>query len=392
MSRGAPEENPVPGHRGAGQFDIREQLEIIAQPRLTGSEAASRITQHVRATLSGFGYDVRDHAFRFNPWPGRLGVSAAGACQLSAIFLGGGLLLEGHARAALAVLAVVPLLVGLTAVALWRWLDSAGWAPHAGLNLLALPAGRPRFLIVAHRDSKSQPIPLVVRGPAIVVALLSWALLLAQAALSLARPMPAALPLGTAAVGAVAGLLLLWCRVGNDSPGALDNASGVVALLAIARDQQAEGDVALLVTDAEEFGLAGSRAIARGLPVVTGAINLDGIDDAGPFYLLARSGGRRQPDTAPRLAAARRRAGAALNLEVRQRNTPFGILLDHIPLAARGIAALSIMRGTFRSLRRVHRPGDSLAVLSGQGIDPVRRLVRHALDLLRTQELPARTD
>ena len=152
------------------------------------------------------------------------------------------------------------------------------------------------------------------------------------------------------------------------------------------QEQRAAGDVALLVTDAEELGLAGSRAIARSLPTVIGAINLDGIDDAGPFYLMERFGWPRKRGRAPHLAAALLRAGAELHLDVRRRDTPFGILLDHMPLVEGGTPALTIMRGGLGSLRRVHRPGDDLAHLRGQGIPPAMRLVSRALELLRAQE------
>jgi hypothetical protein len=377
--------------RRRDQFDIPGQLNAVARPRLTGSRGAERVTAHVRSTLSRAGYDVRDHTFRFNPWPGRLGVTVAGLVYLVAAPWTGALLWTGDGYGALAVLLVMLLLAALAATIGRPLLDRAAWAQRDGLNLLALPrGGRPKYLIVAHRDSKSQPVPLAVRGPAIAAALLSWAALFGLALLSIAHPVAPALALLVAAVATAAAVVLIFCWVGNNSPGALDNASGLVVLLGIAHEQREATDVALLVTDAEELGLAGSRAIARRLPTMIGAINLDGIDDAGPFYLMERFGWPRRRGRAPHLAAALMRAGAELMADVVRRDAPFGIMLDHMPIVDGGMPALTIMRGGLQSLRRVHRPDDDLANLRGHGIAPTVALVGRALDLLRAQEPGAR--
>jgi hypothetical protein len=364
-----------------------EQLNAVARPRLVGSEGAARVTAHVRATLAAAGYDVREVPFRFNPWPGRLGVSLLGGIYLVAAIWTGALLSAGDGYGALAV-TMAALLVAIGAIAVGKpLLDRAPRAQRDGLNLLAMPrTGRAKYLVAAHRDSKSQPVPLGVRGPAIAAALLSWALLLVLAVLSIAQPVARLLAVLAAAVGAAAALVLVFCWVGNSSPGALDNASGLVTLLGIAYAQRSAGDVGLLVTDAEELGLAGARAVAGKLPPLIGAINLDGIDDTGTFFLMERFGWPRKRGTAPHLAAALLRAGSGLKLDVRRRDTPFGILLDHMPIVNGGTPALTVMRGGVQSLRRVHRPADDLAHLHGHGIAPAIALVNRALDELRAQE------
>jgi Zn-dependent M28 family amino/carboxypeptidase len=242
------------------------------------------------------------------------------------------------------------------------------------------------YLVVAHRDSKSQPVPLSFRGPAIAFALLAWLALFVLALASIAQPVAPGLALAVGVIGVIAGLILLFCWVENNSPGALDNATGVVALLELAAREHAAGDVAFLVTDAEELGLAGARAIAGRLPVVIGAINLDGLDDEGAFWIIERFGWPRKRGLAPHLAAAMLRAADDLGLDARRRDVPFGIMLDHIPLVQGGTPAISVLRGGLRSLRRVHRPEDDLDHLRGDGIAPTIRLVARALELLRAQE------
>jgi len=194
------------------------------------------------------------------------------------------------------------------------------------------------------------------------------------------------LVLGAALSAGLSALVLAFCWVENNSPGALDNASGVAALLGLAHQQRGAGDVALLVTDAEELGLAGARAIAQDLPSVIGAINLDGIDDVGHFLVVERFGWPRRRGQAAHLAAALLRAGQDLKLDLRRRDAPFGIMLDHMPIVDGGTPALSLMRGGVESLRRVHRPADNLAHLRGGGVASAIELVGRALDLLRAQE------
>ena len=68
-----------------------------------------------------------------------------------------------------------------------------------------------------------------------------------------------------------------------------------------------------------------------------------------------------------------------------RRDMPFGIPVDHIPIVKAGIPALTIMRGTLQSLRRVHRPDDSLDHLRGDGVVRTVDLVCGALERLRAQ-------
>lgn len=117
--------------------------------------------------------------------------------------------------------------------------------------------------------------------------------------------------------------------------GAIDNASGVASLLALAsavgrrhREDPLIGTVYFVSTAAEEQGLLGSRAFARKLPVptpwVAAAVNFDGmnVQDATPTMelvsagrstldalfgsALARTGRTAVPDRAPQSGAAYR--------------------------------------------------------------------------------------
>jgi hypothetical protein len=245
--------------------------------------------------------------------------------------------------------------------------------------------GSPRYVIMAHRDSKSQPLPLAFRGPAIILGAVSWVALFVAALMHAARPISGPIIILLGALAVITGVLLIFCYVENRSPGALDNASGVVAALGIAARERKAGDVAFLITDAEELGLAGARAAAGGLPPVFGVINLDGLDDDGAFHVLERFGIVRKRGTAPHLAVALMQEADAMGEVANRRDLPIGIPVDHIPIVNAGVPALTVMRGTMRSLRRVHRPGDDLDHLRGDGVRKTIDLVCGALDRLRAQ-------
>jgi len=61
---------------------------------------------------------------------------------------------------------------------------------------------------------------------------------------------------------------------------------------------------------------------------------------------------------------------------------PLGLVTDSVALVERGWNTLTVSRGSFATLRRVHTPADSLARLRGDGIDPVATLLARAVEAL----------
>src|SRR5439155_123148 len=138
----------------------------------------------------------------------------------------------------------------------------------------------PRAWLVAHLDSKSQSIPMLIRISSylalmtvLFVAFGSGFLLL----LGAIRHVNWNLIVIAAVIAALPSLL---CFVQNKSRGALDNATGVAAVLLAARLISPEKPLGVLITSGEELDLAGARAWENG----TGGapmINCDTVDDAG---------------------------------------------------------------------------------------------------------------
>jgi hypothetical protein len=382
-------ERAVASATAAGGFNVGGVFREVARPRLVGSHGAVAVAGTIRSCFEALGYEVEEQEFRFNPLPGRFGLPALGGLHLVAGGAAAALLYSGYPVAALAVLALALVAAVLLALFATRMIDSLQAGSIPGMNMMARrPGARPRYVIMAHRDSKSQPVPLAFRGAAIGLAVLSWLALLLVALASMTMVPDPTLVLVAGGVAVLSGVGLVFCWADDRSDGALDNASGVVAALNVAAREADAGDVAFLITDAEEMGLAGARAAAPLLPPVFGVINLDGLDDEGSFYVLERFGLWRKKGLAPHLAAALLQEAEFRGEAADRRDLPAGIPTDHIPLVRAGIPALTLMRGTRRSLRRVHRPADSADSLQGDGIRRATDLLCGALARLREQSRP----
>jgi hypothetical protein len=364
---------------------VKELLQQIARPRLTGSTGAQEVADLIHERLSRLGYQIQDDPFTFSTWPGRFAVTAAGVVFLAGTLGAAALLNMRHPGISLVILLFTLLLCGAIAVLSAPLTNMFPFGRITANNMFATrPNAVPRYIFMAHLDSKSQPIPLAFRGPAIILAILAWTAFVVFALLGLLDPVWIRGDITTAlgVVALLASVLLIFCWVENRSPGALDNGSGLATVLALAESEQHQDDVAFLITDAEELGLVGARSIARKLNPVFGVINIDGIDDNGPLYVLEKFGMPAR-HIAPHLVAAILQAAAAQSMPAQRRNVPFGLLLDHIPIARADLPAVTVMRGSFASLRRVHRPADSLQNMTGSGIESVVRILRDALALLR---------
>ncbi len=240
---------------------------------------------------------------------------------------------------------------------------TAPWLRAESRNLVATRgASEPRVWLVAHLDSKSQPVPSAAR--AVGVTLLAGALVLAVAALLLTLGgTPSRVIAWSAIVLAVVGALPVMASVvGARSDGAVDNASGVAAVLAAAALLSRHASVGVLLPSAEELGLAGAHAWARDRPPGI-ALNCDGVDDQGSLVIMYNR-------PAPRrvLAAVQGAAHAEGGTPQCARMMPLGLLTDSTALAAAGWQAVTVSHGSVATLGRVHTSRDSLANLRGSSI------------------------
>ena len=191
---------------------------------------------------------MREVPFTYAAWPGRWGTPAAGIAWIATALIAG-----RSPAASLTVLMGGALIIALSAWWLQREGVSKGKTP--GVNLEAR-RGEPAIWLVAHLDSKSQPIPILVRAAAIVACIITW---IALVTLSALRVEGLAWQVATLAA-VLAGLPVAISTVGAKSPGAVDNATGVSTVLLVAERVDRAVPLGVLITSAEELGLAGARA------------------------------------------------------------------------------------------------------------------------------------
>jgi hypothetical protein len=219
--------------------------------------------------------------------------------------------------------------------------------------------GQPQVWLVAHSDSKGQGISLRTRVLAVVltgvgaIALTAAVLVRLSDLLSFPSALAAVLPV-------VAGGALLSRSVPrDDSPGAVDNASGMIAVLAAAEALSARSDVGVLITGAEEFGMAGARVWTADAQRSERFVNIDGIDARGTVRIMVHRGARDQRQAAARLADRLLHGFEQAGSRVRVGPLPPGILVDGVVLAAAGMPGVTVSRGDWRTLGVVHTRRDA---------------------------------
>ena len=347
--------------------------------RAAGSAEEHDAREYCAAVLRNLGFDVVSESFEYSAFPGRYGTAAAGAIAAVTVLVACWLaVVEGTIVAATIAFGAGLLLLVLFA---WSMLGDAvlelPWMRSTAFNVVARRgAAPPSVWLVAHVDSKSQPLPMVARIAGVAILIVGVALTGIALALTLAAGSSRTiLWIICAVLAVVGGRMVAASVVRNDSHGAVDNASGVAAVLAAAALVDPTAAVGVLIPTAEELGLAGARAWVRahaGERAIV--VNCDGVDDQGELTLMYT---RARPESI--VAAVQRAAG-----EVRAVRMPPGMLLDSVAFASAGWTTATLSHGSMRTLRRVHTRRDTLESLAGTQVDPM------AWVLARTAEALAR--
>jgi len=297
--------------------DYRALLAAIAVPRLTGTTVNLQIREVLKRELTTRGLVVMEHRFT------------------------GRSLLHRFGRVAL-----------------------------EGVNLIGVrPRARVSVWLAAHYDSKGQPLSMATRLAAAALATLGALELLALVVRALLGPLHAGVADLLAGAAGVSGILLLAAnRVTNRSAGAVDNAAGVVAVLATLDALPADAGVGVLFPDAEEYGLLGARALVRERANLLGdtcIVNFDGIDDRGFTIALIHRPGPTIEQVAAALGARRARW--------------LPVLVDGLVLAGAAHESVTIMRGDWGTATIVHTPHDVAERITLEGARRVAEGVARAL-------------
>ncbi|MBI4786661.1 MAG: M28 family peptidase [Chloroflexi bacterium] len=391
----------------------------ISHPRLVGTPGEEIARQEITRRLTQSGLQVSHQLFRFSTAMAvflALQVFASQILIVSSIWL-------SLAESSLLFLPLILLLVLIfTSTALNRTVQRNSFAPRPGQssavwsricwsmgtryaseNIVATfpgasgEPGLPRLLLVAHYDSKSQRIPLVVRIALFTVSIGGSLLFAALMVLGVFDSAFTVASYWVAGVVLVLSIPLLFLDLGNVSPGAIDDASGVgvvlhlAEILARAPEIHKRLNVTILLTGAEELATMGALAYvlenqsALSQPSETGGLhvlNFDGPGVLGSLYLVAPS---KKSDASARVALQDlvREACDEHGYRLGRFRLP-GALFDHLPFADAGCDTVSLI-AIGKDSRFVHSVNDSPDKLDPRGFEQAGRVGLAVVENLRAR-------
>jgi hypothetical protein len=399
----------------------------FARPRRVGSGEEEVVAREIEEKLRGWGYNVERQPFTFSTAP-LVFLKLVVAVSLLLIIV---LLLALNRLPGLAVSTAVGLVVLLVAFMplnrlvqslslekeghFLKWgqcyttanliasLNRSDFASSAGshtrksggmgaasayrLGLLDEAASnRPHLYLIAHYDSKSQHLPLAGRMTLFMILISTGLLAAVLAVFSFADGYSPVFLLLIGLLALAAGIPLLFLDVGNTSPGAIDNASGLGLVLHLAEvlaqrpDLMARLRVTFLLPSAEEMTLMGSVAYVTAYEAKLRRqagqgglylLNFDGIGVDGDLYYVGRAG-----PLLDHVQVAARKLGLPL-----KRFAFMGALFDSIPFAQRGLDAISLI-AVGRASRSVHTRADNVSQLHVRGFQQAGRLAFRLIENL----------
>jgi hypothetical protein len=375
----------------------------LSTPRLVGTKQEQNAGQQVSAWLESFGYQVERQPFRFAD---ASSVILAAEILASQALIGITLWLHSQGSPAQTVSALfLILLIALTgpvnrlvqenSLASEPDEQSSTWArlfTHLGkryqtyncwarLPGLAPQPGGTQLILIAHYDTKSQAMPLVVRIALFVVGIGGSAVFAILVLASTFYPPLAVVAQMVGVLSILAGIPLWFLNQGNASPGAIDNASGTGVVLHLAEALACHPEVcrqiglSILITSAEELSTMGAVAfVRRNRPQLShqakmGRLYVLNFDGPGVDGKLTWAGKERSRDQAtdPSLYSLATQACKELDLPLGRFNLP-GALFDHIPFSNLGMDAGSLI-AVGRDSLKVHTPQDTPDRLDARGFD-----------------------
>jgi len=358
----------------------------LSFPRRTGGPGWQRCRDYLVAELEKFGYAVSWERFPIQADPSLL---LKALLSLALLILVVSYLVSKNYPLLASFLMVLPAFGIIRAGSVWNaWVSSGKLPfkprPYSGINLAtSLPRdreGQKQILLVAHYDSKSQSLSLPRRS-LLLICLVLLCLIISLLYLSASQsgltifPPPSRKEMGFfSAVAALCALMVYKNKTFDTSPGALDDASGLGILLALAeslKDQPpSRVKVSFLITDAEEEGLLGAWSYVKShgaelSSVKPYVLNLDGVGIGGRL----RTKGEFRSDLTARILQVAKRRGIVL----RHCFSLPGVLMDHLPFSRSGLEAITLFCLSSKSLR-IHTPKDRAELLEEEGMREVGEL------------------
>lgn len=376
------------------KFDYARALDYtrrIAFPRRVGSRGEIQARQTIQEWFTNLGYEVNLQEFNFSDsferWL-KLEILAGQLLVLGALIVPDNLpgLSLVFGSLVLVLLVLTPLLHRKVLAASLHNLDTKAnsvWPQrvqglgkeYRSANIVASPPcpaaeGRPKLVLMAHYDSKSQSLSLPARVAAIIIVAVGGISFSASIILATFTGLPEIVPVIFGGLTIISGIPLLILKNANDSPGALDNGSGIGILMHLAEilakqdEIHQKLDIEFAATGAEEFALMGARAYLQNRfdQALEGQfilLNFDGPGGEGRLTLSGKTDHRRGKTSPTKLLSACLAEHGASPISI---NIP-GLLMDHMPFQEAGMEACTLSSLGWQG-RFVHTTADNIKRLS----------------------------
>ncbi len=347
--------------------DFTPFLKELAIPRFSGGEGERIVREKIINYMKELGFNVEAEDFRFSTFPAEIfqrGILLLFWLLLSLIIFFKNFLLFKI---------LFYFFIFLSLFFLTRWSEKIEFIynifrKRISSNILACrKKGDTEILFVAHYDSKSQFLPLPLRVSLFFLFLL----------FTLIVPLSGNLWRLFFILQSVSLVLLILNITSNASPGGIDNASGVLALLILAEKIKDER-VAFLFTGAEEMGLCGAleflKKHEKELSKKTIIINVDGIGD-GNTLILTTKFGIPPRKTSKQIHALLKKVAEKNGIKVKEGWLPFGAGLDHIPFAVKGYESVTVHLSSFKDAFFVHTSKDTPERVNLQRIKQISEIL-----------------
>jgi len=366
---------PVNSSTGEMNFNPRIALNYAQQysrPRQVGTREEHVIAQEIAGQVEQFGYSVQIQDFQF-----------CAAFERVLVIQKNSFRPEVNA--------------GATSWASLIWKIGARFQTRnivAAMPDSPLDLNLPHLCLVAHYDSKSQYLPLVVRIALFVILVAGSLVFSILNGFNFFAGSLTPLVFVTGILVIICGIPLLFLDYGNNSPGAIDDASGVGLVLhlaeIIANQPELIGKlgITVLITGAEELAVKGSLAYVQqnnsylksqakrgGLHI----LNFDGIGVEGKLYIVGSDRGQAY-GTGGELYCLVQQSAAEKGISIGRFSLP-GAMFDHVPFAEAGFNAVSII-GIGKHSISVHTANDSPEKLHERGFDQAGRLALGVIENL----------
>ena len=375
------------------EFNAREALNLarsLSFPRAVGSSGEEAAASMIEKKLSETGYLPQREEFfiPLTPW-----------ATMKGFILFAILILLGARRLAF-LYPMISALLSLSIVSFLVFYPSI-WSKFVGSKTIPRwPIGRNRkgdlcrshnivatlaahdraeqyIYLVAHYDSKSQSLPILLRAFCLFVATVA-SLWLGLSYFCFSKETLSSFPswrVDPALALALLGLIPIFLlKTGNRSPGGLDNAGSLGVLLHLAvvlkKMRPLHSQVTFLFTGAEEVGLQGAFAyLQRHRDEIEKEkayfLNLDSVGVKGATRIFFRKGALpigREPLFVSRMKEIAKPFGIGTG------SFSFGIMMDHQALLDKDYRAVSLACAS-KKILSVHTAGDTADQLEEEGME-----------------------